>query len=38
MRRIDATRNDPIPEYVEDVWEAEFLRTFEGSVAGDDLH
>jgi hypothetical protein len=23
-------RNDPIPEFVTDVWEAEFLRTFEG--------
>jgi len=28
------TRNDPIPEYVEDVWEAEFLRTFEGRRRG----
>jgi hypothetical protein len=28
------TRNDPIPEYVEDVWEAEFLQTFEGPSLG----
>ncbi|KIM77364.1 hypothetical protein PILCRDRAFT_12008 [Piloderma croceum F 1598] len=28
------TRDDPIPEYVEDVWEAEFLRTFEGPSLG----
>jgi hypothetical protein len=28
------TRDDPIPEYVKDIWEAEFLRTFEGPSPG----
>jgi hypothetical protein len=26
--------NDPAPEYVKDIWEAEFLRTFEGPSPG----
>ena len=28
------TRDDPIPEYVKDIWEAEFLRTFKGPSPG----
>jgi len=32
--KLMETRNDPIPEYVEDVWDAEFLRTFEGPSSG----